>query len=476
MKADGKRRGTSSEPTSIPGGMSRQNLENMRRAFAEFLTIPTLVIAGFLLLALVMYLVDAGEKPAAEWEGLFSDEQAARDFLSVIASGIITVTTMTFSLLLLAVQQGAAALTSLVLDQFLRRKVNQFYFGFFVGLALYSLIMLATVNQSHQPVFGVAMAGALTAVALYMLIFLIYSSINQMRPVVILKSIHDHTLLARHNQLDLLKQTRRSPRLGGKALTQVAADSSGFMAGLDAAAITEAVGHSGAEVTILTAIGDYVSFGDPVAEVRAPSGRNVPDLEAVIRRAVDVEEQRDIDADPGFGIEQIVTIGWTTISSAKSNPDPGLLAIFSLRDLLARWAQTDGAFATENISEPDSPVVYFDNLASEVMNGFEALASVASESMQYQCAAACYRSFAEQFHRLPPSLQQRVVDIVMRTLSGLGDHILASDLAISLNELSVVLTAHSQTQCAEAIAAARQGLELSIGKLNSRSSRAKAKG
>ena len=186
-------------------GSSRQSFENVRRAFVEFLTIPTMVIAGFLGLALVMHFLDSSGGAASKWGGLFSDPQATRDFLGVIAGGIITVTTMTFSLLLIAVQQGAAALTSLVLDQFLRRKVNQFYFGFFVGLALYSLIMMASINPLHQPALGVALAGVMTAVALYMLIFLIYSTINQMRPVVILNSIHDHTLLARNNQRDLLR-------------------------------------------------------------------------------------------------------------------------------------------------------------------------------------------------------------------------------------------------------------------------------
>ncbi len=462
---------------SGPGRLSPRRFETLQRAFVEFLTIPTLVIAAFLLLALGMYLLDAGGG-AGGWGGLFSDPQATRDFLGVIAAGIITVTSMTFSLLLLAVQQGAAALTSLVLDQFLRRKINQFYFGFFAGLALYSLIMLASVGPSHHPSYGVAVAGMMTAAALYMLIFLIYSTINQMRPVVILRSIHNHTLLARENQLDLLRRTRRSPRLDGKAGVRVLADSNGFMTRIDIPAIAGAVTDTGAEVVILASIGDYISFGDPVAEIRTAGGRDLSSLEPVIREAVDVEEQRDIDGDPAFGIEQIVTIGWTSISTAKSNPDPGLLAIFDLRDLLARWVQTDEAFGSraEAISNPNSPVVYADNLASEVMKGFESLVVVASESMQHQCSAQCYRTFAQQFHRLPPFLRQRTVDIIMRSLAGLGDHIPTGDLAAALTVLTEVLTALGETKCADAIVAAQRQLELSIGRLNSRSTRARAGG
>lgn len=108
---------------------SRRLWETTRRAFVEFLKIPTFVIVGFLLLAAVMYVFDAAhivnkeQASKAKWGGLFRDAQTTRDFLSVVAGSIITLASITLSLLLVAVQQGAASLTSLVFDQFLRRRL-----------------------------------------------------------------------------------------------------------------------------------------------------------------------------------------------------------------------------------------------------------------------------------------------------------------------------------------------------------------
>lgn len=452
-------------------------LETTRRAFVEFLTIPTLVIAGFLLLALLTFMLDrsritaGGGNSQQMWGGLFSDAQAARNFLGVIASSIITVTSITLSLLLIAVQQGAASLTSLVFDQFLRRRTNQLYFGFFIGLALYALIVLASINPAHQPIYGVALAGLLTVVALYMLILLIYTTINQMRPVVIIRSIHDHALRARDRQLDLLRRTRRSPRLAEAAGGRVAANRSGFMARLDVAAIDKAVPDD-IEVVILASIGDYVAFGDPLAEIRTARASIAPSLKVVIEEAVILEEQRDLDTDPTFGIEQLVTIGWTSISTAKSNPDPGVLVIWNLRDLLARWLAADAAFgAATPISCAGASVVYVDNLPERLMQAFESLVVVASESMQHQSAAQVYRTFASLFHRLPPDLQRQADDLLMRSLSGLGDHILTSELAASLSVLVDALTISGRSQCAGAVEQARDKLARSIGQLNSRSTR-----
>lgn len=84
-------------------------------------------------------------------------------------------------------------------------------------------------------------------------------------------------------------------------------------------------------------------------------------------RAYRLERQRDLDNDPAFGVEQLVNIAWTSISTAKSNPAPGLLIIRSLRDLLARWAcDTDGDEITEG--EEALPIVYPDALLSEMMD------------------------------------------------------------------------------------------------------------
>src|SRR5688572_21746490 len=87
-------------PLSSTWEMSRHLWETARRAFVEFLKIPSIVIVGFLLLAVLVYLADearlAGEQPSSKaiWSGLFTDPEVARDFLGVIAGSIITVTSI----------------------------------------------------------------------------------------------------------------------------------------------------------------------------------------------------------------------------------------------------------------------------------------------------------------------------------------------------------------------------------------------
>lgn len=101
------------------GGIAR-TLDTVRLAFVEFLTIPTCIIIGFLLLAAGLSALDRSEiawlEPIRDTLKLhiFADANATSGLLGTISDGIITVTSITISLLLLALQQSASSFTSQV--------------------------------------------------------------------------------------------------------------------------------------------------------------------------------------------------------------------------------------------------------------------------------------------------------------------------------------------------------------------------
>jgi uncharacterized membrane protein len=460
------------------GGIS-ELWNDIRRAFAEFLTVPTLVIVAFLLMAAGSYMVDRTEITAFQtMRGIlktrvFADSRATSELLGTIAGGIITVTSIIISLLLVALQQSAASLTHQVFDQFLRRRTNQFYFGFFIGLSLFALLTLATVTESFNPVFGASLAFLLTMAGLYILILLLYTTINQMRPAVIIEAIHAHTLAARQSQIPLILKTQRSPRAGGLICRPVKAHRHGFVTHINVDAAGAAAKDLGMDVEIVlrVSIGCYVAFQDVIAEVRMEAQKETASLEKSVQDAVHFENQRDIGGDPAYGIEQMEMIAWTSISTAKSDPAPGLLIIRNLRDVLAHWAAEDNA----SRQEETLPIVYTDNVFSRLMEAFETLAVVASESMQHQNFAEVLRTFAIMFDRLSPDQQVRAEDIILRIISALGDHVLTAELEATLSELVLTLDKSARITTAAAVQAAQNRLKLSVGKLHSRSTRSQAK-
>ncbi|WP_155892961.1 DUF2254 family protein, partial [Intrasporangium chromatireducens] len=131
-------------------------------ALREFAAVPILVVAVCMLLAVIAILADqtqvAGLSAIGDAFGTLIGKQASSTALQSIATGMLTVTSITFSVLLLAVQQTASNLSPVVFDQFVRRRINQALLGFFVGLSLYSYVVLAAVQDKRPPLVGAGIA------------------------------------------------------------------------------------------------------------------------------------------------------------------------------------------------------------------------------------------------------------------------------------------------------------------------------
>lgn len=428
------------------------------RAYREFLRTPTVMVTGFLLLAIALYVLD---RSSGTWidpvravlqQRLFIDPRSTSDFLAAIAGGIISVTSITISLLLLAVQQSAASLTPAVLDQFMRRTRNQAYFGYFIGLALYCLVVLSTVHESSNAVFSATVAFALTVVALYLLIVLLYSTIHQMQATVVVAAITDQALRARAAQRQLLARTRRAPELQGAGLatTRVKACERGYLVGMRLDPLAKALeAHGGVEVVLVQRMGVFCVPGDLVAEIRGGDPASHEGIECELRKAMAIERHRASDCDPGKGIDQIARIGWGTISSAKSNPGPAIHAIRGLRELLSRWA-------TEPPAEPEGevlPLVYEDALPAQLLDALESCAVSCSESRQHQTFAEIMAVFSTTASRLPIDQREAMADMVERCIPMLGEMVLSRELCDALAEAATRLREFGRGEAAERILA-----------------------
>src|SRR4051794_3117995 len=213
MGGSGQRGTPLHDPLRSSGGLHEAG--RLRRGIAEFLRLPLVITAGFGLAGVLVAVLDASARHRAPLRPLAAamvPSDGAVDFVSAVATSIVTVTSITFSVLLLAVQQTASSLTAVVFDQFLRRRANQVYFGFFIGLSAFSFLILGVARRDPPPVYGAAITLILTVVALVVLLMLIHGTIDQMRPQTVVRSIHELALRARERELLTLSRTRPSRR------------------------------------------------------------------------------------------------------------------------------------------------------------------------------------------------------------------------------------------------------------------------
>lgn len=447
----------------------------IQRSLREFIGLPLFVVAVFLGLFTLTYLLDdalwdhSGPAPIPWLAHLLGSTAAIASLLSTVASGMITVTSITFSLLLIAVQQTASTLSTHVYDQFIQRRSNKLSFGFFVGLSVFVLLTLGSANPDHKPIIGALLSLLMTGAALCMVVILIYSTIDQMRPHSVITAIHDHTIKARAVDKRLIEATRRSSRAGLSWSRTVRTDAYGVVCGLDLTTVERSAAEHGADIEIIARVGTNLAFRDPLFCIHA--ARPLSDdaqaaLDAEVTKAIKVEPRRTIDSDAGFGIEQLYSIAWTTASTSKQNPQPAILVCHSLRDIIARWSSADA------IPEmASSRIVYADRGVDDAIQAIAAIGVVASESMQNTLAAEVWRTLAMLIDDVPSERLPALTDTVRRLLSSLGDHVLTRDLEEELTRCQHSLISRGEADAAEEIQAASETLAISIGTLNSRGTR-----
>ncbi|WP_267361521.1 MULTISPECIES: DUF2254 family protein [unclassified Methylobacterium] len=459
----------------------RRFLNAVRRSFRQFLALPLATVLGFVGLNALVYLADrswsGGEHPTGfRWLGeLLGDSAALGSLLTTVASSIITVTSITFSLLLIAVQQGAAALTAQVTDQFMARRTNQFYFGYFVGLSVFVLMTLVTNTGFHRPVFGTTLALLLTTSALCLIIVMIYNTIDQMRPAQIIQFIHGRVLEARTADLDLLARTRRTSRHGWPVVATVRSRESGYVVGIDVARIDRAVERHAkrtVEIEFDIAVGAYRAVHDPLFQVRCQPGvtLNADARTSIVDEAMAAlyyDDGRDLKHDTAYGLHQLATIAWTSVSTSKSNPSPGISVIQALRDVISQWSGGETE-ARENVM---SCVVYRDAAPTVATDALEAVIVVASESIQPQTLAEAITTLAILLRHVGQPTAKRLADVSTRALSSLGEHVLTRQLEAALTDLSEALLERGFASVADAVSTSMADLSASLGKLNSRSTR-----
>ncbi len=396
-------------PGDPPGPTAHGGRKTFNRALREFALVPALVVAAFIVLAAVSAAADQGTlgflSSTRDALGTVVGKQASATALQAIATGLLTVTSITFSVLLLAVQQTASNLSPVVFDQFVRRRTNQLLLGFFVGLSLFAYVVMVAVQDGTPPIIGAAVATVLTVVGMILLLVLVYVTIDQMRPTNVMRQIHDRVLRARERQGALVQRTLRTPSSSAPAERVCTADRTGYVAWIDLDRLAPALDDAPlAEVRLRKSLGTQVAFGDTVATIHGVTGETADQVAAAVDEAVVVDKRRDLDRDPCTGVDEVVNIAWTSGSSSKHSPQVAREGVDVLQDLMARRAAGD-----EPAGDP-LPVVFVDEYLDRLRAGLYSMLVVAHEAHQHMVTARALEAYEAVLPQADDELRQQLLD------------------------------------------------------------------
>lgn len=308
--------------------------------------LPTLIVLGAILLALALVEIDTilERDQLQGWPRLFGlGAKGSRGMLEVIASSMITVAGVVFSITIVALSLASNQYSSRVLRNFMNDRTNQTVLGIFVGIFAYCLVVLRTIRGGDEgafvPSLAVLAALALALVGSGYLIFFIHPIAASIQASQILAAIREETQRAIDSLFpqDLGEENEEAP----SSIPQPERDSWFPLLARKTGYIQEGIADSllafardyHAVLRMERGIGEFVIEGAPLGSL----SRAREDSEAASRRLHDcfiLNRQRTIDQDVGFGLRQLVDVALKALSPSSNDTTTAVMCVKHLTALL----------------------------------------------------------------------------------------------------------------------------------------------
>ena len=309
--------------------------------------VPTFMVILIVGLFAMTYAVDrraaAGEVVLPGWLS-FGGPDVVRQVLIAIATSVITVAGVVFSITILVLQLASQQFGPRMLRNFIRDTGTQVSLGAFVATFVYSVLTLEVVSDPPDlfvPHLSTSVAVSLVLIDLGVLIYFIdhVAKSIQLTSVVSGIAADFRTTLAQMqaNEWQLLQTG--SERNGFDALNQsaylgepIAAQSSGFLQAVGYERLLAIATECDSVIRLLHRPGHFVVAGQPLARVLPPQAVG-PVSQALVRAHI-VGPNRTLTQDPAFAIDQLVEVALRALSPAVNDTFTGLNCIDWLGDCL----------------------------------------------------------------------------------------------------------------------------------------------
>jgi len=336
---------------------------------------PGLIALLALLLALVTPYVDQSTK--LKFYAIGADN--ARAVLSAIASSMLTVVTLTFSILMVALTLTSQQFSPRVLRSFTSNHTAQNILGILIGAFLYSLLVLVTVidtsDTTFVPLLSVLVAIAYAVIGIGAFIYFIDHIAKNIRVSYIIYTINEETVTLLHaSELEQVGGNQKhiplsDPLLDRHQATRVNARHAGYIQAIDTQRLAVLAQKQGYTIQIVGMTGDFVAKGRPLlyvwnrsalqnhserqsveadrnAVTEAQEGAEIPDFEIPSHVATELVQQFDIGVertmfeDVLFGIRQLVDIALKALSPGINDPTTAVNCLHYLENILIHAAHS----------------------------------------------------------------------------------------------------------------------------------------
>jgi uncharacterized membrane protein len=272
----------------------------------------------------------------------------ARGVLGAIATSIITVTGVTFSVTIVALQLASQQFTPRVLRQFMSDGANQLVLGVFIGTFTYTLLVQRTVRGEMEGGEPFVPAVAITAAVLFALvsigffIFFIDHVARSIRADVIMARVARETVAAIRRLRDDedddgIEEPAEAPSLDDPG-RRVVASRSGYIEAIGAERLVELAAKHDLVLRAEVDAGDFAVPGSTLLTI--VSGEAPERVDNALRAEFVFGPGRTPHQDPELGIVELVDIAVKALSPGINDPTTAVIAIDRIGEVILAFGRS----------------------------------------------------------------------------------------------------------------------------------------
>ncbi len=294
--------------------------------------VPSIMFVGAIALALGMVRLDLylSRSQALADSPLFPgfDGAGARSVLSTIASGMVTVTGLVFSLTIVSLQLASSQFGPRLLRTFMSSLGNQIVLGTFTSTFIYCLIVIGTIrDQGFVPQLSIGTGILLGIIDIAVLIFFIHHVASSIRIENLIAAVNadlreviDERFPSEMGEGPVERARIDWDRLSlGQNFAQVCASEGGYIRRIDSDTLMKAAREHDVVVGVERRPGDFVVEGGVLFCIWP--AENVNDAIADhIRESVVLGRDRTPTQDIAFAIRQLVEVALRALSPGINDP------------------------------------------------------------------------------------------------------------------------------------------------------------
>jgi len=311
--------------------------------------IPMIYVAAAVVLGIVFprleheYL-EAQSRVLSDWSFSFFSIASAQACLGAVASGMIALTAIVFTVAYITAQFNSIVYSPRVALFFLRDPVLFHTFGLFNATFILSLVTLGWVDRENSgivPQFSMLIVVLLLIASMFAFARLV-RGVSNLTITSILHSLGDHgrTVLRKtFERLDAEIGDKTAPEaiedLRKRPVTQTLRYTGAprSIAELNVKALVELARRADALIEIFCAVGDTVVYDTPLLQVRRAAR---PLAERDLLHAIHLADERTFAQDAKYPIRLLVDIAIKALSPSINDPTTAVQAIDQIEDLLRR--------------------------------------------------------------------------------------------------------------------------------------------